>query len=268
MKSILTYYGGKQKIAYWIESHFPSEYQDLHYVEPFFGGGAVFFQKRKGRFKETINDLDGNLYHFYRTIQDHPEKILKKMNDFLFFEDEYRRANNVISNPKEAKDEIDRAYCYWVSIMTAFNCGHKGGFKFRKISRANQASVIQNNIKKYPLLFERIKAVTIFNRDAIELINLLDHEDCLMYLDPPYPEAEQQYKCKFTKEEFEKLINSLKNFRGRFLLSCYEKDWMNFPTSWNKHYYNTKAHIARKADKQRTECLITNYQPEINLKLF
>ena len=34
----LTYYGGKYYHAPWIIKHFPKDYRDLHYVEPFAGG--------------------------------------------------------------------------------------------------------------------------------------------------------------------------------------------------------------------------------------
>ena len=41
-KTPLVYYGGKQRIASWICSMIPPH---RIYVEPFFGGGAVFFEE-------------------------------------------------------------------------------------------------------------------------------------------------------------------------------------------------------------------------------
>ena len=43
----LSYFGGKKRLAPEIVNLFPHDYEHLHYVEPFFGGGAVFFKKEK-----------------------------------------------------------------------------------------------------------------------------------------------------------------------------------------------------------------------------
>ena len=43
MKTPITYYGGKQKLANIILKMIP---QHVLYAEPFIGGGAVFFRKR------------------------------------------------------------------------------------------------------------------------------------------------------------------------------------------------------------------------------
>ncbi|WP_370635630.1 DNA adenine methylase [Lysinibacillus sp. CD3-6] len=44
------------------------------YLEPFFGSGAVLFNKPAARI-ETINDLDGNIVNLFKVIRDQPEKL-------------------------------------------------------------------------------------------------------------------------------------------------------------------------------------------------
>lgn len=61
MKTPIAYYGGKQNLAPHIIPLFPKHVQ---YVEPFTGGGAIFFQKKPSK-NEVINDLDGRLTNFY-----------------------------------------------------------------------------------------------------------------------------------------------------------------------------------------------------------
>ena len=57
MKAITKYPGSKWSIADWIINFFPEHHS---YLEPFFGSGAVLFNKPRSHI-ETINDLDGNV---------------------------------------------------------------------------------------------------------------------------------------------------------------------------------------------------------------
>ena len=66
MTSPISYYGGKKTLASTIIDLFPHHDQ---YVEPFFGGGAVFFAKSPTD-NETINDMDGRVINFYRCCAD------------------------------------------------------------------------------------------------------------------------------------------------------------------------------------------------------
>lgn len=71
MNQILKYPGGKARIASWIISHFPPHNT---YCEPFFGSGAVFFNKAPDKI-ETINDIDGDVVNFFRVCRDDPESL-------------------------------------------------------------------------------------------------------------------------------------------------------------------------------------------------
>lgn len=63
-------------IAKWIVEHFPEGYQQMLYLEPFFGSGAVFFTKERSKI-ETINDLDENVTNLFRCARDHPEELAR-----------------------------------------------------------------------------------------------------------------------------------------------------------------------------------------------
>ena len=71
MKPPMSYAGGKQLIAdRVIELLQPHD----HYIEPFFGSGAVLFAKSPSRL-ETVNDLDDRLVNFWRVLRDRPEEL-------------------------------------------------------------------------------------------------------------------------------------------------------------------------------------------------
>ena len=71
-KAILKYPGAKNRLAKWIVSHIP---QHKIYVEPFFGSGAVFFNKEKC-YNEIINDIDDDIYNFFKNLREKPEKLI------------------------------------------------------------------------------------------------------------------------------------------------------------------------------------------------
>lgn len=66
------YFGGKSRVAHIIWEALGSI---DHYVEPFFGSGAVLLA-RPGKPKlETVNDLDGLLVNFWRSVQHSPDAV-------------------------------------------------------------------------------------------------------------------------------------------------------------------------------------------------
>lgn len=66
------YFGGKSEIA-------PQVWEALgnvsHYVEPFFGSGAVLLQRPHTAKFETVNDVDGLLANFWRAVRTDPQAV-------------------------------------------------------------------------------------------------------------------------------------------------------------------------------------------------
>jgi len=64
MKTPVSYYGGKQKLATKICSLIP---EHTLYSEPFIGGGAIFFAKEPSPV-EVLNDTNKELMNFYKVV--------------------------------------------------------------------------------------------------------------------------------------------------------------------------------------------------------
>lgn len=69
----MKYPGSKWGISNWITSFFPEHHS---YLEPYFGSGAVFFNKPRSNI-ETVNDLDGNVVNLFEWIRKDPERLAK-----------------------------------------------------------------------------------------------------------------------------------------------------------------------------------------------
>ena len=92
--SIFRYPGGKIKAVKFIKP-FWSQIEHDEYREPFVGGGSVFVAKGNTKYN-WINDLDSDLYSFYKIISSTLQrkklidkllktKISKKLHNNLFY---------------------------------------------------------------------------------------------------------------------------------------------------------------------------------------
>lgn len=88
MKAILKYPGSKWRIADEIVKRIPEHHS---YLEPFFGSGAVFFNKEPSDI-ETINDLDNEIPNLFRCIRDDPEKLAARVTLTPYSRYEYENA--------------------------------------------------------------------------------------------------------------------------------------------------------------------------------
>ncbi|MGI8375834.1 DNA adenine methylase, partial [Bacillus velezensis] len=97
---ILHYPGSKWSMTDWIISHMP---EHKTYVEPFFGSGALFFNKQPSTI-ETINDLDSSVVNLFKVIRDHPEELARLIEWTPLSREEY-----YASYDSESGDEIEDA---------------------------------------------------------------------------------------------------------------------------------------------------------------
>ncbi len=78
MNAILNYPGAKWSMAKQIVSIMP---QHRSYLEPFFGSGAVLFNKPPSAI-ETINDIDGDIVNFFKVLRENPEELAEAIKEF------------------------------------------------------------------------------------------------------------------------------------------------------------------------------------------
>lgn len=88
MKPLLKYRGGKAKEIPHIAPHIPP-YKG-RYIEPFVGGGALFFHLAPQR--AIINDINAKLISFYNGVKDDYPALRKELDGIERLYDENRRA--------------------------------------------------------------------------------------------------------------------------------------------------------------------------------
>ena len=267
MKTPISYYGGKANMAKDIIKLIPRHEQ---YVEPFFGGGAVFFSKRPSQ-HEVINDLNGFVTNFYMVLKTDFDALQKLIQGTLHSELHYKEATDIYKGVILTDCKVKRAWAFWVCCNMSFSGKIAMGFAFGNGYDHSQkiANKRDNFTKKYE---QRMRKVEIFSRDALALIKLKDGKNTFFYLDPPYVSSECGHYAGYTMDNFKELLELLTTIEGKFLLSSYpetclleyrKKEW------WES--FDSEHLIAvtgkRTEKKTKKECLTCNYTPQGSLTL-
>lgn len=258
-KTPIKYYGGKQLMLGHILPLIPAH---KSYTEPFFGGGAVFFAKPKSDF-EVVNDTNGELINFYRVLQNNFPALKVKVNATLHSRKLHAAANSIYNMP-ELFDEVTRAWAVWVMSIQGFAGKLDSCWGFNKTSQSQLSKRISN--AKYQFqeyLKERLEAVQIECTDALEIISKYDSPEAFHYCDPPYYNSSLGHYGGYNKQDFEALLLTLSNCKGKFLLSSYPSDLLTeFTTKhgWYTKEVNKTVAISGRVSKKKTEVLTANYK--------
>ncbi len=218
MKPIIKYRGGKSKEVKYFEKYIPKNYNK--YLEPFFGGGAVYFYLEPK--KAIINDINKNLMKFYIELSKNYLQIKKELTDI---ENEYKKNRESFELLKESKPNshvLDKNEQLYYDIRNMYNNKVKKIYNdatiYYFINKTSYSGMIRYNANgEFNVPFGRYKN---FNTDLIteEHINLLKNTEIMcgdyekvfelaekndfMFLDPPYDCVFSDYGNIETKDGF------------------------------------------------------------------
>lgn len=226
MNAVIKYPGSKWGLAKWIISFFPRHHS---YLEPFFGSGAVLFNKPRSNI-ETVNDLDGNVVNLFECIREDPEKLARMIYFTPYSREVYESA--YILQPK-GRYERAMNFCIRLQMGHGFRTnGEKVGWKtdVQGRERAYAAKDWCSLPDRLLQAAERLRGVQIENRPAVELIRRFDYPNVLIYADPPYmldTRHGKQYCCEMEDRDHEELLEVLLEHQGPVILSGYDSPLYN-----------------------------------------
>lgn len=263
-RPIIKYPGSKWKMAEWIVSLMP---EHRSYLEPFFGSGAVFFNKPHSPI-ETINDLDGDIVNLFRVVRETPEALEKAVALTPYSREEYERAwerhkAGDVTDPVElARLTLVR---YWQAVGSRQI--YRAGWR-RDVAGREAAYTLRNWVRlpeRITLAMERLREAQIEQTDAVDLIRSFRSPNVLIYADPPYvigTRSQKQYNVEMADEHHIELLKALLDHPGPVILSGYESDLYNgFLSGWTK----LTRHATAENGFARTEVLWINYEPQMSL---
>ena len=199
VKPILKWAGGKSQLTSTIDARIPNKFRDgnFTYVEPFVGGGAMFFwlQNNYKIKNAVINDVNSDLVSCYKIVQKRVEALIEVLASY---QEEYQRISPDTESKKEfyysireefnshSKDKIERAAQLIFLNKTCFNglyrVNRKGEYNVPIGSYKNPKICDPENLR---LAAKALEGVTILNGDYSETL-LYANSEALFYLDPPY----------------------------------------------------------------------------------
>lgn len=218
IKPILKYPGAKWNLAEWIISHFPSH---QHYIEPFFGSGAVFFNKQPAR-HEVINDLSGDVVNLFRVIRERGEELAALIEMTPWAREENRMAHQETNDPVErARRLVVRSWQTHGSGGPRGSTWSHGATSLRFVERPAMWRQVPPRILA---LVERLRDAEIECCDAVQMIPDYADPDALFYVDPPYPFETRNgklYMHEMTDADHAALLDALDLHPGPVVLSGY-----------------------------------------------
>ena len=232
----------KKKI---VDEYFPSPGTYSTYVEPFVGGGSIYFYKNKDNHKEVINDIDPDIMEIFKGFKNYPaKKIADDVNGDYDSKD--------FEEIKESSPTT--AYTKFLKTFLLYRLSYFGrGLSFGKPR-------INSSFDGYQ---DRLKDTTIYNTDYKQIIKKYDKPSTFFFLDPPARESSGTYR--YSAINIPDLLDILKNIKGKFLLSIADIDVKKSVFKpFNVFTVPTK-YVGEKSKGGQTykvkEYLITNYKP-------
>jgi DNA adenine methylase len=258
----LKYHGGKSYLAKRIVALMPPH---THYIEPYFGGGAVLFEKNPDGVSEVVNDLNLGLTEFWTVLQDPVLffEFQRKVEAIPFSEVEWRRSEVVCVKL------VDRAVAFFVRCRQSL-AGRMGDFAPLSRNRVRrgmneQASAWLTAVDGLSMVHGRLRRVVVLNRLAVEIIQQQDGEKTLFYLDPPYlPKTRTSpkvYEFEMTVANHEELLGIIRQCVGKVMLSGYDSYlYRRRLSNWTRHEFKLPNAAAGGTTKRvMTEVLWCNW---------
>ena len=290
IKNLLVWTGEKSRLIPEIEKRIPKDINVQYdtYVEPFVGGGSVFFHiiENYNFTNIYLNDKNSDLINLYLAIKEKPKEIFDKIEKldlkYLSFDAEKKkemfylmRKNYNRMKLKDGKINLEKANLLMFLMRLCFNgiyrVSKKGEFNtsigsfltrsFRKISKEEIFTISG-----------QLENVIFFSKDFSELKDLIS-DKTFFYLDPPYlPETDKQEHIRYTPDGFsideqkrlKEFINKINLKGGKFILSNSDTE-NGFFYDLYKEYVIDKVKIKRLISgknefrKEITELMIKNF---------
>ena len=239
MKPIIKYRGGKSKEIPSFQGYIPRI--TGRYIEPFFGGGSVFFHLEPER--AIINDINTKLVEFYQGVRNDYPHLRTELDEIEAIYTANRRAFDALKmkHPNERVEDRNEALYYELRDM--FNgirpSRYSAAALYYYINKTAYSGMIRYNARgEFNVPFGRyqnfnthiltaahsrlLQRAEIFNTDYAEIFNMAQADD-FIFLDPPYDCAfsdygNEEYREGFNEDSHRRLAQDFRNLPCRAMM--------------------------------------------------
>ena len=220
-KPFIKWAGGKGQLLEQLQDNLPEElrHEPFTYIEPFVGGGAMFFfmlQRFPNITRAVVNDINPTLVNAYRVLRNQPNDLIAHLaeleRDYLALPDYKAQKAFYLARRQDFNtrpmDDVQRTALFIFLNRTCFNGlyreNSKGHFNVPCGRYANPQICNTSLIKADSQLLQRIQLEIMqgdFERTAAKIPQ---DELTFFYFDPPYrPLSTTSSFNSYVKEEFD-----------------------------------------------------------------
>lgn len=280
MNPVLKYRGGKSREIPRFLQYIPNDFN--RYIEPFFGGGAVYFFLEPNN--AIINDVNTRLMSFYRQLRDNYSEMraqldeiqrVYEINQVMFKklkaaspdsrvpnanEDLYYKMRELFNHPND--DYLDGVVYFFInktaySGMIRYNNNGEYNVPFGRYPTLNTQLVTEQHS-------QLLKKAELYSLDYKRIFDMAEKDD-FIFLDPPYDCVFNDYgnidmMNGFDEAEHRRLAEDFKNLPCRSLMIIgktpltmelygkyvYDEYYKNYSVNIKNRFNNNKMHIVVK----------------------
>ena len=236
---MIKYRGGKSKEIPNIMWHIPRF--TGRYVEPFFGGGALFFYLEPR--EAIVNDINTQLINFYKGVRNSFPKLRKELDVIEAVYEANRRAYETLKEktPDERVEDKNEALYYLLRDMFngKISKEYSDALLYYFINKTAYSGMIRYNADgdfnvpygRYKHLSTQqvsfshsllLKRAEIYNVDYSKIFNMCNADD-FVFLDPPYDctfsdYGNVEYKDGFNEDSHRRLAEDFRNLPCKSLM--------------------------------------------------
>lgn len=289
LKPMIKYRGGKSKEIPTLEWQIP-HFQG-RYIEPFFGGGAMFFHLEPR--ESIINDINENLMTFYKGVRDNYPELKKELDEIELIytlnridfdrlkaihpkervedknEELYYHLRNQF-NGLESKMYSDALLYYFInktaySGMIRYNSQGEFNVPFGRYNSLNTKGITLSHSK----LLQR---AVLFNTDYSDIFKMTSIDD-FMFLDPPYDCVFSDYgnvtyrDDGFNESEHRRLASDFKNLPCKTLMVIGKTpltEELYHGYIQDEYEKNYAVNIRNRFKSSATHIIVANYKRDLS----
>lgn len=199
----LKWAGGKRQLLSQIDLYIPKSFNK--YIEPFVGGGALFFYLLPKN--AILNDINQDLINTYRVIKENVSELITSLKKHKNEEEYFYKIRSVDRNLDEFKtwSDVEKAsriiYLNRCCYNGLYRVNSKGYFNAPFGKYKNPKICNEENLKLVHKVLKDVKLMNI----SFELCLNYAKKDDFIYFDPPYvPISESANFTSYTKSSFKK----------------------------------------------------------------
>jgi DNA adenine methylase len=240
--------GGKSRVSVKLVECIP---EHKTYVEPFVGGGAVYFKKTPVE-TEVVNDKNTEIAFAYSFVKNLTDEQMNRLKTFDWEPNKEKFFK--LKDSEVPKDPVQRFYRFYYVLIYSYGLSSKTYGYFEK-----DKFHLDKRVAK---LKERMKNTKVYSGDYLEVMKQYDSPETFFFLDPPYPNewTGPEGTKLFSKEDTQKLHDYLKTVKGKFLMTINSLKWIVDMFSDFKQYKLLVPRTFKHGDEPKFELIVTNYE--------